>query len=139
MHQGVSRFIGKLLCILAIIQLMGGTSVVMQSIAWTSMLKDRIPEQGIEQAINTTFSGEYPCEKCIALALAKAAKNKRDHQESPLPELRSLAKHISSDKVDRLPSLYPPSSNILPVIWPSDKTVHLATREVATPPPDAVV
>ncbi len=62
---------------------------VMQMWAWGTMLNDRIPEQGIEQAFDSTFSGDYPCEKCRAIAKYKAQQLDTE-KEIPQPKLEEF-------------------------------------------------
>lgn len=68
---------------------------MMQVWAWATMLSDRIPEQGIEQALDTTFSGDHPCEKCNVIA---EFKEKEAEEESSSPERRS----VDSEQVAKL-------------------------------------
>jgi len=63
---------------LTIIGLLDAHIALVQAWAWVSMLNDRIPQQGIEQALNTTFSGDHPCEKCIAIDELKAKDSSPD-------------------------------------------------------------
>jgi len=51
-----------------------------QCYAWAMMLNDRIPEQGIEHALSTTFSGEHPCEKCLAVVEQRAKEEQKPQQ-----------------------------------------------------------
>ncbi|MDB9742001.1 hypothetical protein OAB00_04050, partial [Akkermansiaceae bacterium] len=57
--------LGKFFCVITILALLDGYSVIFQSLAWTSMLYERVPTLGISEAIDTTFSGDQPCEKCL--------------------------------------------------------------------------
>lgn len=65
---------------------------VIQIWAWSSMLNDRIPQQGIEQALNSTFNGHSPCDKCHALANLKKEQNKPDSIPL-LPDFEDLKPH----------------------------------------------
>lgn len=77
--------ISKIFCILVMIGLLDIHLVFMQAWAWVSMLNDRIPSQGIEQAIDTTFSGEFPCEKCLALKEIKTREAEDGSGSSKVP------------------------------------------------------
>gem|GEM_PF-3602724 len=43
--------------------------------AWAEMINDR-QEQGLQEAVRSTFSGETPCEKCMAIAQEKEERQK---------------------------------------------------------------
>lgn len=76
----------KMLCILVIVGLLDAQTTIMQAWAWVTMLNDRIPEQGIEQALDTTFSGQYPCDQCLAIA---QLREKQKHAPV-LPEIKDI-------------------------------------------------
>lgn len=81
---------------------------LMQTWAWVSMLNDRIPEQGIEQAIDSTFSGEHPCEKCIAIAELEAKKAEQDSSpQGPSSDVERVAKLIGVLPVIRPVKVFP--------------------------------
>jgi len=87
MLQGINSRIahlGKLFCLLAVIGLLNLHIALYQTYAWATMLNDRIPEQGIEEAFTTTFDGAHPCERCKAVA----QQNKKEEKKDPLPELK---------------------------------------------------
>ncbi len=64
----VVGMLAKFLCVLTAVGVLNVHMALFQCYAWASMLHDRIPEQGIEQALSSTFDGDHPCEKCKALA-----------------------------------------------------------------------
>jgi len=80
--------LAKLFCLLAAVGLLNVHIALYQGYAWVTMLNDRIPEQGVENAISTTFSGDYPCEKCKAVAEQRA----KEQRQEPLPELKPSSK-----------------------------------------------
>ncbi|MFT5906098.1 MAG: hypothetical protein ACI9E1_001703 [Cryomorphaceae bacterium] len=80
--------LAKLFCLLAAVGLLNVHIALYQGYAWVTMLNDRIPEQGIENAISTTFSGDHPCDKCIAVAEQRV----NEQQQEPLPELKPSSK-----------------------------------------------
>jgi len=59
------HFLAKLICLFAAITIMEAPTVVLQSYAWANMLSQRIPSQGISEAVSTTFDGAHPCELCL--------------------------------------------------------------------------
>jgi len=127
--------LGKFLCLIAAIQVMGGFCAIMQSIAWATMLCDRIPQQGISEALDTTFSGEYPCEKCRAIAMAKAEAEKRERQESQIPEFSPLAKVTDTRSRYQRIRITPPPAKLLLVGDLDQRGSPQSRPEVPTPPP----
>jgi len=53
----------------------GGQWYLLQGIAWVKMLHDYSQMVPFAQAVSMTFSGQYPCEICKALAEKKQAEN----------------------------------------------------------------
>ena len=44
------------------------------------MINDRAPEVGLTEALDSTFSGDEPCELCLAIAAAA----QKDQEKTPL-------------------------------------------------------
>jgi len=95
------------------------------------MLRDRTPEMGLSKALDSTFSGEQPCEIC--LAIIEAAQQEQEEQpvgsaSDPKPKLFSA--HVSIRPI----VVTPPSASIsLPgFCGPADRSIVL---ELPTPPP----
>lgn len=130
------RVLGKIGCILTIITLLDGFSIVFQTIAWTTMLVERIPIQGLYSAVDSTFSGEHPCKKCTSLQDAQKEKEERDQHIAWAGEKYNLFAflpnvvyriHIAPDRLKRYThchfTVLPPPSIL---------------ERVPTPPPDFV-
>ncbi len=49
---------------------------LLQTVAWTSMLAGNLRHQTFQSAVSRTFSGQYPCPLCRAIAMAKKAGQK---------------------------------------------------------------
>ena len=106
------KLLGKIGCLLAIISLIDGVGILFQCYAWATMLQDRIPNQGIEKALQSTFSGEAPCPKC--LAVKKAQEDKKKH-ECPAPQVADsslVAKYIPN-RLERISLNLPESQRSL--------------------------
>lgn len=88
------RLLAKFLVILAAITVMELPTGALQLVAWSQMLSDRIPEQGIEAAIDSTFNGKSPCELCLA------AQEVHVSQQESEPEHRNSLK-LGIDKLSR--------------------------------------
>jgi len=126
--------LGHLLCLIAIIGILDVHTYLYQGWAWATMLYDRIPDQGIEHAINTTFSGEAPCEKCLAIQRLKQEKERKPTPLNSDKELKlkitplpRVAKFYQAPAPNRLsyPSLNQllPPSPLLPIIDPPPQSV----------------
>jgi len=53
----------------------GGQWYVLQSIAWVKMLHDYSQMAPFTEAVSMTFSGQYPCAICKAIAEKKQSEN----------------------------------------------------------------
>jgi hypothetical protein len=53
----------------------GGQWYVLQGIAWANMIREYSQMVPLDQAIQMTFSGQYPCAICKAIAEKKQTEN----------------------------------------------------------------
>jgi hypothetical protein len=53
----------------------GGQWYVLQGLAWVKMIHDYAQMVPLTEAVSMTFSGQYPCEICKALAEKKQSEN----------------------------------------------------------------
>lgn len=100
------------------------------------MLNDRIPAQGVTEALSTTFDGEHPCEHCLA---ASELQNKSQEEKSKAPEMQLRGLKLVSPKSEQINAPLAPNSFRLPYLVshiPPRKDVH---SSVPSPPPRAVV
>ncbi len=132
---GFSKF-AKLLCVLTVIGLLDAHMALMQAWAWVSMLNDRIPEQGIEQALDTTFSGEHPCEKCLAIVELKA-KDTDLNSPRPFPtnDVEQVAKLIGIVSPARNDKFYPMECIRIPFMATHLRAPNDFILAVPSPPP----
>ena len=82
------------------LRLLGGDFAVLQVVAWTGMVVERAPTQGLAEAVESTLSGERPCRLCCALAKAKTVERE---QEKDLPIGASQLKLKLKDMVSPEP------------------------------------
>ncbi len=82
--QRVCRF----LAVLAALVVVDGPMLIGQGWAWITMIHDRAPEMGLQDAVEDTLSGDHPCPMCLALA----EERRKDDEEAPIAETRLLAK-----------------------------------------------
>jgi hypothetical protein len=64
-----------LLVLVAFIFSCGGQWCVLQCVAWVNMIHDYSQVVSFTQAIGMTFSGQYPCEMCKAIAEKKQSES----------------------------------------------------------------
>ncbi len=62
--------------ILAMFSLLGGHWAVLQTVAWTQMLRDYSQNATVAEAVKKTFSGEAPCSMCKQIAGARQQEEK---------------------------------------------------------------
>lgn len=77
--------LGQFACVIAFFAICGGHWAMLQTVAWTQMLRDYSEESGIVAAIQQTFSGERPCSMCVNITDAR-------QKESQSPAMLALAK-----------------------------------------------
>ena len=53
----------------------GGQWYVLQGIAWTNMIREFAETVPLTQAVQMTFSGQYPCDLCKVIAEKKQSDN----------------------------------------------------------------
>lgn len=83
------NWLGKCLCIVAALGVLDGHLMVAQTWAWLTMLQDRAPEQGVVDALDSTFSGDAPCPMCCAIQELKQEKE----EQAPIPESQPTSKY----------------------------------------------
>jgi hypothetical protein len=120
------RRITHLLVLAAFIFSCGGQWYALQCVAWATMIRDYAQVVPLSEAVSMTFSGNYPCEMCKAIAEKKAADDR--------------AKLVSLEKYDK--KFFPP--NCLAIIGPAPSAISHAdylsslqprTESPPTPPP----
>lgn len=72
------RKLGFPLFLLAMFSLAGGHWALLQSIAWVGMLQEYGRTASMSEAVDKTFSGNFPCDMCKKIAQAKEKE-----QEAP--------------------------------------------------------
>jgi hypothetical protein len=82
--------------VLALCCSIGGHWLVLQSVAWATMLVDYSQHCSIKQAIVQTFDGAHPCDMCKQISKSKASEKNRDNVQAPAkPDLICVAKKIA--------------------------------------------
>jgi hypothetical protein len=78
--------IGRIATIVALCCAIGLHWLVLQSVAWTTMLIEHSKGASLCQAIAQTFDGAHPCSLCHAVNKGKNSEKKSDLQ-SPTPKM----------------------------------------------------
>ena len=78
---------------------------VLQTVAWTSMLIERLPNQSLATAVVTTFDGQHPCQLCLAIREGRSATS-QESAPAPTPT-SSGAKLEAWVRLEVVPNLFP--------------------------------
>ena len=76
MHRVFTLF-GKWMLVIATISAIGGHFMVLQSVAWTSMVLSNVRHENIGTAIEQTFDGQHPCPLCKRIEKARESESKQ--------------------------------------------------------------
>jgi hypothetical protein len=71
------RRLTHLVVLLAFVFSCGGQWAAVQCLAWGNMIREYSQVVPLTQAVKMTFSGEYPCEICKALAEKKSSDQQK--------------------------------------------------------------
>lgn len=124
-------WIGRFFCLLALFALSGLDRAAVQTYAWATMLHDRAPEIGLTEAIDSTFSGDMPCEICTALTKTQSEQQKAPN-ERPAEELPKLYSPPAPHSAALLKNRSQKSSLRHRDVSHED----LCSLEIPTPPPE---
>ncbi len=84
---------------------------VLQSVAWTTMLVERLRTQSVTSAFSTTFDGKHPCQLCLVIRDGRTGNTK---ETVPISRLVKLDGWVSLEAVpvvfgtDGVDIAYPP-------------------------------
>jgi len=125
------RKLGLPLMCLAMFAIAGGPTVVLQCVAWTSMLWDYSRDASIVEAAEKTFSGKFPCGMCINIADSQ----KPDPEAPAIPKVDKKSDSFNLAVVAILP---PPLSEDFEYPFMGDRHFPGGVTCPLTPPPRAV-
>jgi hypothetical protein len=113
------------LLLFALLFAMGGQHLVLQSIAWTTMLANNLSSFPLQEAVSKTFDGKHPCCICKAVEAGRNSEQKK--------EFAPLTFKLEFPLLGENPFLAAPSQfSLLPAQNISAKSF---LREPVTPPP----
>lgn len=128
----------RVLVVLLLVLSLGVGTTVIQVVGWATMIPTQLAQTGsVEQAVENTFSGEYPCPMC------KLAAMKREMENDTPP----VAPEKQEDK-SKLPTLFASRLSVIQVYPPALETFAFplsfspslnVSSSPDSPPPDAFV
>jgi hypothetical protein len=104
----------------------GGQWPILQCVAWANMIREYSQVVPLTQAVQMTFSGQYPCTLCKVIAEKKQSENDRiaflfQHEKKIFCPGFNIAA--------RLPAVVPPQFALI------DSLFQTRTEAPPTPPP----
>jgi hypothetical protein len=106
---------------------LGAHWAVLQCVAWTTMLVERVQTQTFATALRTTFDGQHPCELCLVVRQAKAAA---DSDAVPSARVAKPEVWVRLEAVPSVPDAGRPAAAYPPVVG----SVHRSDRPPVPPP-----
>ena len=95
--------IGRGLALIALLNFAGAHWIVLQSIAWSSMLAKHAQHSRLAEAVQKTFDGAHPCNLCKGMSRAQGTEKKEASvpvEISKIPVLHEIApKFISISRI----------------------------------------
>jgi hypothetical protein len=82
----VFKMIGNIACLLAMLAMLGGHWVVLQSFAWGRMFSQYAREGTLASALVKTFDGKHPCHLCLSIKQGQQQEKTPD-KNPPLTKL----------------------------------------------------
>jgi hypothetical protein len=78
--------LGKWMLVIAMITAIGGHFMLLQSVAWTTMVISNVQHGNLGEALEKTFDGQHPC------AICKSIRKARESEDKQQPSQISVAK-----------------------------------------------
>ncbi|MGA7214288.1 MAG: hypothetical protein WBX20_08790 [Terrimicrobiaceae bacterium] len=124
------RTVGLPLTCLAFFSLAGGHWFVLQTIAWVQMVREYSRSAPILEAVEKTFSGDYPCTMCTRIA-----EGQQNEEKSP-----STVKLAKKTEVFLLAERdLPGKPAIRDFSYPAPREISAVERSEAPPVPVPIV
>jgi hypothetical protein len=79
MRRAFLKF-GHCMLIAALVISFGGHWVVLQSVAWTTMIVENARHSALSVAFEKTFDGKHPCALCTSIGKGRQNEKKQDAQ-----------------------------------------------------------
>jgi hypothetical protein len=114
---------GRIIAVIAMLNIGGGQWLVLQSVAWSGMLIRYSEDASLAEAVAKTFDGQHPCNLCKGIQEAK--KQGEQHRNVVV---ETMSNHLKCTVSLRAPVLYPPVS-----FWPYSSIAEAALASAAAP------
>jgi len=76
--RGWLQLFGKVLALIAALQVLGGHWALLQSVAWVNMMLDFSTRESLTVAIDKTFDGSHPCDLCKVVTKGRTEEQKNE-------------------------------------------------------------
>jgi len=76
--------LAKVLALIAVVQILGGHWMALQSVAWVCMVIDYSQTSSFGVAIENTLDGDHPCSLCEAVAKGRGEEKKKESKKISL-------------------------------------------------------
>jgi hypothetical protein len=70
--------LGRIIVVVGLAITLGAHWMLLQTVAWTTMLADNLHDHSFTEAVTCTFDGKHPCCLCKAIAAGKKSEQKRE-------------------------------------------------------------
>jgi hypothetical protein len=77
----------KWLLVLALVASVGGHWMILQGVAWSTMLVRFAQSMPLVRAVACTFDGDHPCALCLVIKEGKKSEKKSDQESAPTKQL----------------------------------------------------
>ena len=117
--------LGKIFVVISLVAMLGTHWVLLQTVAWTTMLADNLRTHSFSESMARTFDGKYPCPICKAIAAGKKSEKQN--------EFTLQMQKLQFPPAKENPVLFAPSDfQLLPQVNSSAASL---TQKPLTPPP----
>jgi hypothetical protein len=82
----VFKTTGFLACLTAVVAMLGGHWLALQSVAWGRMIADFSRQDSFGTALSKTFSGKHPCALCLKI---RNGWHEQEQREEKLPWVKT--------------------------------------------------
>ena len=76
----ICKTAGRWIVIAAMMSAFGGHWMLLQSVAWTTMMVDNVKHTTLGQALERTFDGQHPCQLCQSIEKGRKSEKQGDAQ-----------------------------------------------------------
>jgi hypothetical protein len=96
------RTVGCAMCLMAMLAMLGGHWVALQSFAWARMVGQFARQESLTRAFAKTFDGRHPCALCVLIKESRQ-QEQRENQRLPLAKLGEAPDLLCDVELTRVP------------------------------------